>query len=174
MALWQEQLQLHHLPPLPCHPGQGQAGQEQLQLHQLPFPPCHCGQDQAKQEQLQAGPGVCEKKLSFSKPSTFLFSPLLASGQSSVSSLLFQSLDLLLPAQPVPLSQLPALLLHLSALFPLLEMARGSTASTFTLHSMILAVQVLSRGTSAVRIYSLQDPCHSASPPTRRPPRGGC
>ena len=33
------------------------------------------------QEQLQAGPGVCEKKLSFSKPSTFLFSPLLASGQ---------------------------------------------------------------------------------------------
>ena len=58
----------------------------------------------------------------FSKPSTFLFSPLVASGNSSVSSRLFQSLDLLLPASPVPLSQLPALLLQPldSVLFPLL------------------------------------------------------
>lgn len=58
----------------------------------------------------------------FSKPSTFLFSPLVASGNSSVSSRLFQSLDLLLPAHPVPLSQLPALLLQPldSVLFPLL------------------------------------------------------
>ena len=107
-------------PPLSPWSGPGWTGT--ATTPPTPFPPCHCGQDQAMQEQLQAGPGVCEKKLSFSKPSTFLFSPLLASGHSSVSSRLFQSLDLLLPAHPVPLSQLPALLLQPldSVLFPLL------------------------------------------------------